>query len=59
MKSFKIFALAFALVAVNARAEITPVEEPKEVVVVANDAEVTNQVEVTEVAAVKEIDIAC
>lgn len=59
MKSLKIFALVFAAVVVNARAETTPVEEPKEVVVPATDAEVVNQNETTEVAVVKEADIAC
>ncbi len=59
MKSLKIFALVFAAVVVNARAETTPVEEPKEVVVVTADAEVVNQNETTEVVVVKEADIAC
>lgn len=59
MKSLKIFALVFAAVVVNARAETTPVEEPKEVVVATADAEVVNQNETTEVVVVKEADIAC
>lgn len=59
MKSLKIFALVFAAVVVDARAETTPVEEPKEVVVVTTDAEVVNQNETAEVVVVKEADIAC
>lgn len=58
MKSLKIFALVFAAVVVNARAETTPVEEPKEIVVT-TDTEVANQNETTEVVVVKEADIAC
>jgi hypothetical protein len=66
MKSLKIFALAFAVVALSARAETTPVEEPKEVITLVAETEqgefVTlnvTQNESGELVVVKEADIAC